>query len=61
MELLTCCAERNLRNEAIETWTLEVSDVWTLLAELVKFLWCETIITLNDVCRNYLTANLIRN
>ena len=61
MEFLTSCAERNLRNEAIETWTLEVSDVWTLLAELVKLLWCEAIVTLYDVCRNYLTTNLIRN
>ena len=61
MHLLTCCVEWNLRNEAVETWTLEVGNVWTLLAKIVKFLWGEAIVILNDVCRNYLTANLIRN
>ena len=61
MHLLTSCIEWNLRNEAVETWTLEVGNVRALLAEIVKLLWGEAIVILHDVCRTYLTANLIRN
>ena len=61
MEFLACGIERNLRNETVETWALEVGDVRTFLAEIVQLLWREAIVILHDICCNYLTTNLIRH
>ena len=59
MEFLASSVEWNTRHKAIISRALEVGNLRTLLAELVKFLGCQALVGLDNVCRNKLSTHLV--